>query len=160
VSGQLHAQAALLSGKRPTVPIAQEAGCVSSAGLDAVEKWEIYYSCREPNPDSAIIQPLARRYTNWAIPKFTYWNSARRYTNWAIPKFTYWNSVEHHCYETQNVESSQLMMVMLQMEITMEYLEYNLDVLHNKVDWKFITWIHKLIELIETSVRSSPSFLS
>jgi hypothetical protein len=38
VSGQLHAPAALPPGKEPPVPIGQEVGWTSGAGLDDLEK--------------------------------------------------------------------------------------------------------------------------
>jgi len=38
VSGQLHAPATLPQGKKPSVPIGQEAGWALGAGLDAVVK--------------------------------------------------------------------------------------------------------------------------
>jgi hypothetical protein len=36
------------------------------AGLSAVEKEKIYFPCRELNHDSLAVQPVARRYTDWA----------------------------------------------------------------------------------------------
>jgi hypothetical protein len=38
---------------------------------DAVEKRNISYHCRESNPDSPAAEPIARRYTDWAIPVYT-----------------------------------------------------------------------------------------
>jgi hypothetical protein len=30
----------------------------TTAGLDAVEKWEVYFLCRNSNPDSLAAQPI------------------------------------------------------------------------------------------------------
>jgi hypothetical protein len=38
------------------------------AGLDTVSKRKIPSPCRISNPDHAIIQPVAIRYTDWTIP--------------------------------------------------------------------------------------------
>jgi hypothetical protein len=58
VSGQLHASVAL--------PIGLE-GCVGPrAVLDAVVKRKIPIPCRESNPGTPIVQPVAQRYTDWA----------------------------------------------------------------------------------------------
>jgi hypothetical protein len=38
------------------------------AGLDTVSKREIPSTCRESNPDHPIVQTVASRYTDWAIP--------------------------------------------------------------------------------------------
>jgi hypothetical protein len=58
VSGQLHAPAALPPEKQPPVPIIR--GWVGPrAGLDVTEKIEISCPCRESNPDSWVVQPVA-----------------------------------------------------------------------------------------------------
>jgi hypothetical protein len=38
------------------------------AGLDSVVKRKIPTPCRELNPQTRIVQPVASRYTDWAIP--------------------------------------------------------------------------------------------
>jgi hypothetical protein len=53
VSGQLHAPAALPTGKEPPVPIGE------GAVLDAVVKRKIPSFHRETNPRTPIVQPLA-----------------------------------------------------------------------------------------------------
>jgi hypothetical protein len=64
VSGQLHTPAALPSEKEPLVP----RGWVGlRAGLDAVVKRKIPSLRWESNPRTSIVQPVAQRYTNWAI---------------------------------------------------------------------------------------------
>jgi hypothetical protein len=40
--------------------------------LDAVEKRKIACPYRESNP---VVQPVVRRYTNWAIPMMTWYTS-------------------------------------------------------------------------------------
>jgi hypothetical protein len=37
------------------------------AGLNAVDKRKIFWSCWDSNPDFPTVEPLARRYTDWAI---------------------------------------------------------------------------------------------
>jgi hypothetical protein len=58
VSGQLHVPAALSPVKEPPVPKEIEGWVGPRAGLRAVEKIEICYPCREPNPDSLAVQPV------------------------------------------------------------------------------------------------------
>jgi hypothetical protein len=70
VSGQLHAPAALPPGKEPLVPIWWEAGWAPRAVLDAVVKRKIPNPRRESKPRTPIIQPVAQRYTDWAITAF------------------------------------------------------------------------------------------
>jgi hypothetical protein len=60
VSGQLHAPAALPPGKEPLVPV-----------LDTVVKRKIPSPRRESNPRTPIVQPVAQRYTDWAITALT-----------------------------------------------------------------------------------------
>jgi hypothetical protein len=64
VSGQLHAPAALPPGKELLVPIGKEAGWAPRAVLDAVVRRKILSFCRESNPRTPIIQPVAQRYTD------------------------------------------------------------------------------------------------
>jgi hypothetical protein len=56
VSGQLHALAALPPGKEPLVPVV----------LDTVKR-KIRSPRRESNPRTLTVQPVAQRYTDWAI---------------------------------------------------------------------------------------------
>jgi hypothetical protein len=37
------------------------------AGLDVVSKRKASSPCRESNPDNPIVQPVAQRYTGWAV---------------------------------------------------------------------------------------------
>jgi hypothetical protein len=66
VSGQLHAPAALHPGRDPgTHWIGGWVG--SRAVLNAVVKVNTPSSRRESNPRIPIVQPVAQRYTDWAI---------------------------------------------------------------------------------------------
>jgi hypothetical protein len=67
VSGHLHAPAALTHGKEPSIPIGCETGWAQNRFLDAVKKRKILYS----RDWTRAVQPVARRYTNWAIPTST-----------------------------------------------------------------------------------------
>jgi hypothetical protein len=62
VSGQLHAPAALPPGIGGWVG--------PRAGLDAVLKRKIPSPCRKSNPNHPIVQPIASRYTDRAIPAY------------------------------------------------------------------------------------------
>jgi hypothetical protein len=66
VSGQLHAPAASLPGKEPSVPIGGWVGPIT--GPDKLSKWKIPSNRRDSNPDYPIFQLLVSRYTDWAIP--------------------------------------------------------------------------------------------
>jgi hypothetical protein len=67
VSGQLHAPAALPPGKEP--PGAHWIGgwVGPRAVLDAVVKRKIPSPHRKSNPRTPIVQPVAQRYSDWAI---------------------------------------------------------------------------------------------
>jgi hypothetical protein len=65
MSGQFHAAAALPLDKQPPVP---EGWVYPKASLDAVKKRKIFCDCREPNPDFRAVQPVARRFSDSAIP--------------------------------------------------------------------------------------------
>jgi hypothetical protein len=53
-------------GKTSPVPIV--CGWVDHrASLDFMKKWK-FLSQRDSNPDSSVLQPVASRYTDWAIP--------------------------------------------------------------------------------------------
>jgi hypothetical protein len=62
MSGQLHAPAALPTGKEPLVPIGKEAEWAPV--LDAVVKRKIPSPCRELNPRTPNVEPVAQRYTD------------------------------------------------------------------------------------------------
>jgi hypothetical protein len=62
VSGQLHAPAALPPGKEPPVPIGQEVGWTSEP-----VKWK-FLTPPGLEQDSSVVQPVASRYTDCAIP--------------------------------------------------------------------------------------------
>jgi hypothetical protein len=63
VNGQLHAPAALPQGKSPSTHWI--GGWVGpTAVLDAVVKRKIPSTCRESNPRTPIVQPVAQRYTD------------------------------------------------------------------------------------------------
>jgi hypothetical protein len=71
MGGQLHAPAALPLGKEHPVPIGKDAAWASEPVLDAVEKRKIPSPCRESNPQTPIVRPLASRCTNWATVALT-----------------------------------------------------------------------------------------
>jgi hypothetical protein len=66
VSGQLHAPAALAPGKETLIPIRQEKGGPQSRSWRVVNR-KIPSPRRESNPRTPIVQPVAQRYTDWAI---------------------------------------------------------------------------------------------
>jgi hypothetical protein len=66
VSGQLHAPAAYHQGKSPWYPLDRRLGGPQNR-LDAVLKRKIPSHRRESNPRTPIVQPVAQRYTDWAI---------------------------------------------------------------------------------------------
>jgi hypothetical protein len=66
VSGQLHALAALPLGKVPGT--LWTGGWMCPRGvLDAAVKRKIPSPRQESNPRTPIVQPVAQRYTDWAI---------------------------------------------------------------------------------------------
>jgi hypothetical protein len=67
VIGQLHAQAALLPGKEPPVPMGLEAGWTPEPVWTT---WRGEKSCpyRDSNTDPSAVEPVASRYTDCAIP--------------------------------------------------------------------------------------------
>jgi hypothetical protein len=71
VSGQLDAQAALPPGKEPPVPSGQEVGWTSEP-VWTIWRSENSYPRRDLNPDPSIAQPVASRYSEYAIPALTY----------------------------------------------------------------------------------------
>jgi hypothetical protein len=64
VSGQLHASAALPSGKEPPGTHWIGGWVGPRAVLDAVVKRKIPSPCRESNPRTPIVQPEAHLYTD------------------------------------------------------------------------------------------------
>jgi hypothetical protein len=67
VSGQLHVPAVLPPGKSPGTHFI--GGCVDPrAGLDDMEKWKILTLPGLELPPPMVVQPVASRYTDWAIP--------------------------------------------------------------------------------------------
>jgi hypothetical protein len=67
VSGQLHTPAALLPGKEPPGTHWIGGWVGPRAGLDAMVKRKIPRPRRESNPRAPIVQPVAQRYTDWAV---------------------------------------------------------------------------------------------
>jgi hypothetical protein len=66
VSGQLHAPAALPPGKSSGTRFI--GGCVDlRAGLDDMEKWKFFILPGLELPPLLVVQPVASRYTDWAI---------------------------------------------------------------------------------------------
>jgi hypothetical protein len=66
VSGQLHAQAALPPGKEPSVPIGEEVRWTSEP-VWTIWKRENSWPYRDSNSDLSVVQPVASRYTDYAI---------------------------------------------------------------------------------------------
>jgi hypothetical protein len=64
-SGQLHAPAALPSGKEPPVPMEQEAGWAPEPAWTLWSKEKCLSPAGNRTP---AVQPVAHRYTDWAIP--------------------------------------------------------------------------------------------
>jgi hypothetical protein len=87
VSGQLHVPAALLSGKHPPVPVGYEVGCTPEL---AWTTWRRENSCpyRDSNSDPSVVQPVASRYTEYAIPG--------RFAKGKKVKLSQWQAVEAH----------------------------------------------------------------
>jgi hypothetical protein len=67
VSGQLHAPAALSPRERAPGTHWVGGWVISRTVLDAVVKRKIPSPRRESNPRAPIVQPVAQRYTDWAI---------------------------------------------------------------------------------------------
>jgi hypothetical protein len=67
VSGQLHAPAALSPRKAPTAPIGNEVGCAPEP-VWTTPKREDSCPYRDSNSDPSVVQPVASRYTDCAIP--------------------------------------------------------------------------------------------
>jgi hypothetical protein len=70
MSGQLEASAALLPGKEPSVPIAWNAGWAREPVWTTWRR-ENSWPYRDSNCDLSVVQPVASRYTDWAIPAHT-----------------------------------------------------------------------------------------
>jgi hypothetical protein len=67
VSGKLHAPAALPPGKSPRYPFYRRLGGPQSWSGRYGEV-NIFFPYRDSNSPPPIVQPLASRYTDWAIP--------------------------------------------------------------------------------------------
>jgi hypothetical protein len=67
VSGQLHAPAVLPTGKEPLVPIGQEVGWTSEP-VWTIWRKENSSPYWDSNSDPSVVQPVASRYTDYAIP--------------------------------------------------------------------------------------------
>jgi hypothetical protein len=67
VSRQLHAPAALSPRKKPPVPIGYEAGWTPEP-VWTVWRSENSWPHRDSNSDLSVVQPVASRYTDYAIP--------------------------------------------------------------------------------------------
>jgi hypothetical protein len=67
VNGQLHAAAALFPGKEPLLLIDRRLGGTQSpSGQRGEEK--ILDPTETRNSEPSVVQPVASRYTDWAIP--------------------------------------------------------------------------------------------
>jgi hypothetical protein len=67
VSGQLHAPAALLPGKMPPVPIEWEVGWIPEPVWSTWSR-ENSWPYRESNSNPSVVQAVASRCTDYAIP--------------------------------------------------------------------------------------------
>jgi hypothetical protein len=92
VSSQLHAPAALPLGKEPLVPVELGGWMGPRAVLDAVVKRKIPSPRRESNPRTPIIQPVAQRYTDWAIAALVTYYFCNVCFNSILPSNSHWAS--------------------------------------------------------------------
>jgi hypothetical protein len=67
VSGQLHAPAALPPEKSPRYPFYRRLGGPQSRS-GRYEELKIFYPTGTRTPPPRVVQPIASRYTDWAIP--------------------------------------------------------------------------------------------
>jgi hypothetical protein len=67
VSGQLRAPAALPPGEETPVPIEEEAGCTPDPVWTTWRR-ENSWPYRDLNSDPSVVQPVASRYTDYAMP--------------------------------------------------------------------------------------------
>jgi hypothetical protein len=75
VSGQLHAPAALPPGKEPPLSIGQKAGWAPEPVWTTWRR-ENSWPYRDSNSDHSEVQPVASRYTDYAIPALiTIWET-------------------------------------------------------------------------------------
>jgi hypothetical protein len=68
----LHPSRALPPRKAPPVLIGKEAGWAPEPVWTQRLEEKSFRLCRGSNLDRPVIQPVARHYTDWAIPSFTY----------------------------------------------------------------------------------------
>jgi hypothetical protein len=73
VSGQLHAPAALPPEERASGTHCIRGWVDRRAGLGDMEKWK-FLPHRDSNSESSVLQPVASRYTDWAIPAPMRWS--------------------------------------------------------------------------------------
>jgi hypothetical protein len=71
VSGQLPAPTTLPPGKEPPVSIGEEAGWAPETVWTRWWREKFPAPHRESNPRTPIVQPVAQRYTDWAIAALT-----------------------------------------------------------------------------------------
>jgi hypothetical protein len=74
LSAQFHVPATYLHGICHWYPLDRGIGGLSRARLDSVENTKISRPHRKSNP---IIQPVASRYTDWAIPALFEYNNVK-----------------------------------------------------------------------------------
>jgi hypothetical protein len=67
MSGQFYATATLPRGKTPTVPIEKEAGWAPEPVWTTWRR-ENSWSYQDSKSDISVVQPVASRYTDYAIP--------------------------------------------------------------------------------------------
>jgi hypothetical protein len=77
MSGQLHAPAALLPGKVSPLPIGKEVGW-TPVPVRMARRRENSWPYRDSNSDPSVVQPVASRYTDYAIPAPTFRNNAAK----------------------------------------------------------------------------------
>jgi hypothetical protein len=66
VSGQPHGPATLPPGKESVVSIGDADKC-GPEPVWTLWRWQIFSPCRESNLNSSTVEPIARRYTDWAM---------------------------------------------------------------------------------------------
>jgi hypothetical protein len=72
VSGQRYAPVTFSPGERTPVPIVQEAGWVPEPVWTQRLEEKSFRLCRGSNVDRAVVQPVARHYTDWATQHTSY----------------------------------------------------------------------------------------
>jgi hypothetical protein len=98
VSGQLHAPAALPPGKRPRYPFYRRLGGPQSRSGRYGEV-KIFYPTGLELPLPLVVQPVASRYTDWAIP--AHWTGRKYISIFVIRQYEKQNNLGQWFYESE-----------------------------------------------------------